>query len=53
VARTYREIAIEEMLRTVDEAMSRVNDWWAGRPPSMKEAIEQVRTQLGPAVEFR
>lgn len=25
---TYREIAIEEMLRTVEEAMSRVIDCW-------------------------
>jgi hypothetical protein len=28
MARTYREIAIEEMLRTGEEAMSRVTDWW-------------------------
>jgi len=28
MARTYREIAVEEMLRTVEEAMSRVTDWW-------------------------
>jgi hypothetical protein len=28
MARTYREIAIEEMLRTVEEAMSQVIDWW-------------------------
>jgi hypothetical protein len=28
MARTYREIAIEEMLRTVEEAMSGVIDSW-------------------------
>jgi hypothetical protein len=28
MATTYREIAIEEMLRIVEEAMSRVIDWW-------------------------
>jgi hypothetical protein len=28
MARTYREIAIEEMLGTVEEAMSQVIDWW-------------------------
>jgi hypothetical protein len=50
VARTYREIAIEEMLRTVEEAMSRVTDW-GDLPPSMKEAIEQFRTQLGTAID--
>ena len=47
MARTNREIAIEEMLRTVEEAMSRVIDWWGDLPPPMKEAIEQFRTQLG------
>jgi hypothetical protein len=51
MARTYREIAIEEMLLTVEEAMSRVIDWWGDLPPSMKEAIEQFRTQLGAAID--
>jgi len=51
MARTYREIAIEEMLRTVEEAMSRVTDWWGDLPPPMKEAIEQFRTQLGIAID--
>jgi hypothetical protein len=50
MAGTYREIAIEEMLRTVEEAMSRVADWWGDLPPPMKEAIEQFRTQLGAAI---
>ena len=51
MARTYREIAIEEMLRTVEEAMSQAIDWWGDLPPSMKEAIEQFRTQLGTAID--
>jgi hypothetical protein len=51
MARTYREIAIEEMLRTVEEAMSRVIDWWGVLPPSMREATEQFRTQLGAAID--
>ena len=51
MARTYREIAIEEMVRTVEEAMSRVIDWWGDLPPSMKEAIEQFRIQLGAAID--
>ena len=51
MARTYREIAIEEMLRSVEEAMSRVIDWWGDLPPPMKEAIEQFRTQLGAAID--
>jgi hypothetical protein len=51
MARTYREIAIEDMLQTVEEAMSRVIDWWGDLPPPMKDAIEQFRTQLGAAID--
>ena len=29
------------MVRTVEEAMSRVIDWWGDLPPPMKDAIEQ------------
>src|SRR5215831_10646818 len=48
---TYREVAIAEMLRTVEEAMSGVIEWWGDLPPPMKEAIEQFRTQLGAAID--
>jgi hypothetical protein len=48
---TYREVAIGQMLLTVEEAMSRVIDYWGDLPPSMKEAIEQFRTQLGAAID--
>ena len=51
MARTYREIAIQEMLQTVEEAMSQAINWWEDLPPPMKEAIEQFRTQLGAAIE--
>jgi hypothetical protein len=51
MARTYRDIAMEDMLRTVEEAMSQVIDWWGDLPPSMSEAIEQFRTQLGAAID--
>jgi hypothetical protein len=51
MARTYRDIAIEEMLGTVEDAMSQVIDWWGDEPPSMKEAIEQFRTRLGAAID--
>jgi hypothetical protein len=51
MARTYREIAIDEMLRTVEDAMSGVIDWWGDLPPPMKEAIEQFRAQLGAAID--
>jgi hypothetical protein len=51
MARTYRDIAIEDMLRTVEEAMSGVIDWWGALPPPMREAIEQFRTQIGAAID--
>jgi hypothetical protein len=51
MARIYREVAIEQMVLTVEEAMSRVLDWWGDLPPSMKEAIEQFRTELGAAID--
>jgi hypothetical protein len=51
MARTYREIAINDMLRTVEAAMSDVIDYWGDLPPPMKQAIEQFRTQLGTAID--
>jgi hypothetical protein len=51
MARTYREVAMEEMLQTVEEAMSHVIDWWGDLPAPMKESIDQFRTQLGAAID--
>jgi hypothetical protein len=51
MARTYRDVAIEDMVRTVEDAMSGVIDWWGDLPPPMKEAIAQFRTQLGAAID--
>ena len=51
MGRTYREVAIGEMLRTIEEAMSGVIDWWGDLPPPMKEAIEQFHGQLEAAID--
>jgi hypothetical protein len=51
MARTYRDVAIGQMLGTVEEAMGQVIDWWGDLPAPMKEAIEQFRTQLGAAID--
>jgi type IV secretory pathway ATPase VirB11/archaellum biosynthesis ATPase len=51
MAKTYRDVAIEEMLETVEEAMHRVINYWGDLPPPMKEAIEQFRSQLGVAID--
>ena len=49
--KTYREVAIENMLETVEEAMSQVVDWYGDLAPPMKDAIAQFRTQLGAAID--
>ena len=51
MAKTYREVAIDQMIATVEEAMSQAINWWGDLPPPMKEAIEQYRTQLGAAID--
>ena len=51
MAKTYRDVAIEQMIATVEEAMSRVIDWWGDLPPPMKEAIDSFRVQLGEAID--
>jgi hypothetical protein len=28
MAKTYRDVAIEQMILTIEEAMSRTIDWW-------------------------
>jgi hypothetical protein len=51
MARTYRDVAIEQMIATVEEAMSSVIDWWGDLPMPMKEAIDSFRVQLGAAID--
>jgi hypothetical protein len=51
MAKTYREIAIEDIILTVEEAMSRVVDWWGDLPSPMKEAIHQFRDQIEEAID--
>lgn len=48
---TYRDVAVESMLRTVEQAMSEVIDWWGDLPAPMKEAIGQFRVRLGEAID--
>ena len=51
MVKTYRDIAIEQMIVTVEGAMSQVLDYWGDLPPSMKEAVEQFRSRLGEAID--
>ena len=47
MSKTYRDVAIEQMIATFEEAMSRVIDWWGELPMPMNEAVESFRVQLG------
>ena len=51
MAKTYRDAAIEQMIATVEEAMSGVIDWWGELPMPMKEAIDSFRVKLGAAID--
>ena len=51
MVKTYREVAIEQMIVIVEEAMCQVLDYWGDLPSSMKEAVEQFRSQLGAAID--
>jgi hypothetical protein len=51
MAKTYRDVAIEQMIATVEEAMSRVIDWYGELPAPMNEAIDTFRVQLGAAID--
>jgi len=52
MAQTYRNVAIEQMIAIVEEAMTQVIDWWGDLPAPMKEATEQFRIQLGAAIDL-
>jgi len=51
MAKTYRDVATEQMLETVEEAMRRVINYWGDLPPEMKEAVEEFRIRLGAAID--
>jgi len=51
MSKTYRDVAIEQMIATFEEAMSRVIDWWGELPMPMNEAIDSFRVQLGAAID--
>ncbi|MGB7033948.1 MAG: hypothetical protein WBD71_00365, partial [Xanthobacteraceae bacterium] len=51
MAKTYRDIAIEQMLETVAEAMREVIDWPGNLPPPMAEAVGRFRTRHDAAID--
>ena len=53
MAKTYRDVAIDQMIATVEEAISRAIDWWGNLPTPMNEAIEQVSRSTWGSNQFR
>jgi len=51
MAKIYRDIAINDMVGTVEDAMRNVLDCWADLPPPMQDAIEQFRARLEAAID--
>ena len=51
MAKIYRDIAIKDMVGTVEDAMRDVLDCWAELPPPMQDAIEQFRARLEAAID--
>jgi hypothetical protein len=47
----YRDIAINGMVGTIEDAMRQVLDNWAELPPNMQDAIDEFRIQLGAAID--
>jgi hypothetical protein len=47
----YRDVAINGMVGTIEDAMRQVLDTWAELPPNMQEAIDEFRTRLGAAID--
>jgi len=51
MAKTYRDVAIDQMIATAEEAMSHAIDWWGNLPTSMNEAIDKFRVLLAAAID--
>jgi len=51
MAKTYRDVAIDQMMTTVEAAMSNAINWWGSLPMPMNEAIDEFRAQLGAAID--
>ncbi len=51
MAKTYRDVAVDQMIATVEEAMKHAIDWWGNLPTPMDEAVDEFRVQLGAAID--
>ena len=51
MAKIYREIAVSNMVGTVEDAMRCVLNNWAELPPEMQDAIDTFRVQLEATID--
>jgi hypothetical protein len=51
MVKTDRDVAVDQMTATVEEAMSHAIDWWGSLPIPMNKAIDKFRIQLGAAID--
>jgi alcohol dehydrogenase class IV len=51
MAKTYRDVAIEQMIATAEEAMSHAIDWYGSLPMPTNEALDKFRVALGTAID--
>jgi len=51
VPKIYREVAVEDMIGTIEDAMRQVLNNWAELPPEMQEAVDQFRARLDAAID--
>jgi len=51
MTKIYRDIAINDMVGTIEDAMRHVLDCWAELPPPMQDALDQFRTRLDAAID--
>ena len=47
----YRDIAVNGMVGTIEDAMRQVLDCWAELPQEMQDAVDEFRIQLGAAID--
>ena len=51
MTKTYRELAIEDMIGTIEDAMRQVLNSWAELPPPMQDAVNEFHTKLAAAID--
>ena len=51
MAKIYRDIAINDMVGTIEDAMRHVLDCWAELPPPMQDAVELFRARLEATID--